>query len=202
MSAELLASIMVAGFGLGIVHALDPDHLMTIATLSASGDTRASSLRQATLWSLGHGALLVALAGAVALAGVGLPAAVPSGAERAVGLILILAGASALWLHHPPHGRGTGLRERAPLAVGMVHGLAGSGTMLALIPASLANPVVALLYATIFSLGVLAGMMGFGLVLGKAQRQFEVHLPGAHRIARVALGTGAMAMGAYWLQAG
>lgn len=201
MSAALLLSIVATGFGLGVVHAFDPDHLMTVAALAARADGKAATLRFGTLWALGHGAILLAITVAVILLGWSLPSAVPAKAEHAVGFILITAGAMALWLRHPPHRHSPSLREKAPFLVGLVHGAAGSAAMLALIPATLYSPVMGLGYAVIFSLGVLAGMMGVGLSFDRIQRRLVAGAPRVHGALRRVLAVAAIGMGAYWLQA-
>lgn len=201
MSLILLGTVLLWGFGLGLLHALDADHLMTVASLSARTDSRGATLRFAALWALGHGGLLVAIAAAVFLLDWTLPEALPAGAERTVGVILIAVGASALWLRHPPHGSPRTLREKAPFAIGLIHGLAGSAAMLALVPATLYHPALGLAYAVIFSAGVLAGMMGFGAVIGRLQHGLTQAMPQAGKFARIVLGIGAIGMGAHWLSA-
>ena len=201
VSALLILPILVSGFALGLVHALDPDHLMTIASLSAGEDSKRVTLRNAALWAVGHGGLLVTIAVVVVFAGWSVPTALPHGAERLIGLILIIAGASALWLRHPPHAHRSTLRQRAPVLVGAIHGLAGSAAMLALIPLSLSNPIAGLVYTLTFSVGVLAGMTGFGMILGHVQHRLVELSPTIHRTAGGVTGALAMVMGAYWLQA-
>jgi len=207
MTGLSLAPVLFTGCSLGMLHALDPDHLMTITTLSARTDEtgasvgRSATLRYAALWALGHGGLLVLIAMAAFLLGWTLPAVVPQLAERSVGLILIAAGAALLWLRHPPHGQALRLREKVPFAVGVVHGLAGSAAMLALVPIALYQPLMAVVYALVFSLGVLAGMMLFALALGRAQLAMAQQLPGLAKAFRLVLGLGALGMGTFWLAA-
>lgn len=201
MTLAVHLSVLAAGFTLGLVHALDPDHLMTVSSLAARENRRTATVRFAALWALGHGGLLVAVAAAVVLLGWTLPAVLPESAERAVGLVLMAAGASALWLRHPPHGARRSLRESAPFAVGLVHGLAGSAAMLALIPASLYHPALGLAYAVLFSLGVLGGMLGFALALDRGRHEMFRHSPGIAKGFRLALGTASIGMGLYWIQA-
>ncbi|MCK9543827.1 MAG: hypothetical protein M0R03_17550 [Novosphingobium sp.] len=201
MTPDLLVSVLLVGFTLGLLHALDPDHLITVASLSARPDANDATLRYAALWALGHGGLLVAIAAAVMLLGWTLPEALPAGAEWTVGLILIGVGASALWLRHPPHGKRSNLREKAPFAIGLIHGLAGSAAMLALIPVTLYRPAAGLAYAIVFSFGVLVGMMGFALVLDRVQHGLAARVPALQRAVRLTLGIGAIGMGAYWLSA-
>lgn len=205
MTLLMLFSVLLVGFSLGLLHALDPDHVLTVASLTARDDAKSATLRHAAMWSLGHGGLLVALAAAVIVMGWTLPDAVPSSAERFVGVILIAVGASVLWLRHPPHGSrkrlAGGLSERAPLVIGMIHGLAGSAAMLALVPVTLYRPEVGLAYAVLFSLGVLVGMTGFGLVFAQGQRLLAARLPAAQRAVQMVLGVGAIGMGVHWLSA-
>ena len=207
MTLALLISVLLVGFSLGLVHAMDPDHLVTIAALSSQDDTNGATMRFAAIWALGHGGLLVAVAAAVFLLGWSFPDAMSHWAERAVGIVLVGTGMSAMWVlrhrHRPVVAAGpiAGLRQRAPFVVGLVHGLAGSASMLALVPITLYSPVAGLAYAVIFSLGVLAGMLGFGLVLDRLQQGLISTWPAIHQATRLIFAVGAIGMGTYWLQA-
>jgi len=207
MTLTLLMSVLLVGFTLGLVHALDPDHLVTIAALSAREDANGATLRFAATWAMGHGGLLVTVATAVLLLGWSFPDALSHGAERAVGAVLIVTGISALWFLRRQRGQAVvttpvaGLRQKAPFAVGMIHGLAGSASMLALVPITLYSPVVGLAYAVIFSAGVLAGMLGFGLVLDRLRSRLVSGWPALHHATRFVFAIGAIGMGTYWLHA-
>lgn len=142
----------------------------------------------------------MAIALALHLLGWRFPELLAAIAERSVGVILIAVGASVLWLRHSPHGN-KGFRRKAPFAIGIVHGMAGSATMLALIPVTLYRPEAGIVYAILFSLGVLAGMLGFGWLFGRGQQFLGDRLPGVRAAVRLLLGVGAVGMGAYWLQA-
>lgn len=200
MSAAV--SILMAGFVLGMIHALDIDHIMTISSLSAR--PKAATLRFAARWALGHGGVLVLVAAAALLLQWQLPEAVPASAERMVGVVLILAGLSVVGFpfrnRHAAPGQAT-LREKAPFAIGVIHGLAGSATLLALVPLALYRPMEGIGYAAVFSLGVLCAMMGFAFLLDRAQRRLLAGMPQVHAASRVALATGAIGLGLYWVQA-
>lgn len=205
MSTGAFIAVLLASLPLGFLHALDTDHVMAVSSLAAREDGRRASLRYAALWSLGHGGLLMLIALAALFFHRALPPALPYWAERLVGVILIVAGASMLWALFkghglaPPHRHGAGVPLRAPLLVGMVHGTAGSAAALALIPMSLYRPELGLAYVLVFSIGAMAGMMGFGLCLGEMQRWL-----GARTLLgfRTVIGVAAIGFGLSWLQAG
>ena len=85
---------------LGFLHGLGADHLMAIAALAVDGNTdrrQARVVRTAVGFALGH-ALILALGATLAvMAGLLIPAAVSSGAERAGGMMLMAMGAFGLW---------------------------------------------------------------------------------------------------------
>jgi nickel/cobalt transporter (NicO) family protein len=82
------------------LHGLGADHLMAIAALAVgdSADRRQTRvLRTAVGFAFGHAAVLGAGAFLAVTAGLLLPAAVSSGAERVGGAMLIAMGAFGLW---------------------------------------------------------------------------------------------------------
>jgi ABC-type nickel/cobalt efflux system permease component RcnA len=82
---------------------------------------------------------------------------------------------------------------RRPLAVGMVHGLAGSAALTLVVLSSIPSPLVALAYIVVFGLGSIAGMGAasalLALPLGLAS------LAVARDRLRVVVGAGGMAFG-------
>jgi cytochrome c biogenesis protein CcdA len=92
---------------LGLRHATDPDHLTAVATLIA-GDERRGAARARLLgiaWGAGHAVTLFACGLPVVLAGDGLPAAVHTGAELAIALVIAVLAARLLvrWSHGAFH---------------------------------------------------------------------------------------------------
>ena len=151
--------LLALGAGGGLLHALDADHILAVSTVAAGGDaSRRRVLRTALNWALGHGLSL----GVVTLSVLGLGLAMPEGlsamAELLVGVILLAAGLSLLWAgwrgevalslhrhgglpaHAHLHGRdhvgapGRGLVDHRPVLIGIIHGVAGSAPLLALLP--------------------------------------------------------------------
>jgi ABC-type nickel/cobalt efflux system permease component RcnA len=90
--APLLVALGVA-FLLGLRHASDPDHLVAVTSLVAAedGDTRKAA-RLGAWWGVGHAFALMVIGVPLIVFKTELPASLESGAEKAIGaLILVLA---------------------------------------------------------------------------------------------------------------
>jgi ABC-type nickel/cobalt efflux system permease component RcnA len=193
----MLASIggILLGLLVGLRHAFEPDHLTAVSTLAIeTRDTRRSALL-GVIWGIGHTAALVVVGTLLLATGALLPERTEAALELGVALMLIVLGVRSLWLgaregrlgavHHHHHADGAhvhagpgehlhiGRRTFAlrPLIVGLVHGLAGSGAMTALVFAELPDTVSRLLYIMLFGLGSIFGMaVASGLVGASLQR--------------------------------
>jgi ABC-type nickel/cobalt efflux system permease component RcnA len=99
--------------------------------------------------------------------------------------------------HHVHLGRLT--LARRPLVVGLVHGLAGSGTMTALVLANLPSVTARLLYITLFGLGSVLGMALLSGLLGwPLSRLVDGRRPQLLRAVSAVTGLGSAAYGVYW----
>ncbi|HZF32084.1 MAG TPA: hypothetical protein VE907_23405 [Gammaproteobacteria bacterium] len=207
---------LLLGVGFGLVHAFDADHLATIGGL-AINNRRLTPAGYALRWALGHGISL----GLVAIAALGLGFAqvvdwtlygefVVCAALLMIGTQGLLAarrstvrehGQSAprahVHLFAPFHTHGRS--GRAGVALGMVHGSAGSAAVLALLPLSrLHGGFANALYLFSFSAGVALGALAFATVFAAFARR---SLAAGARITRgfqAAVGALAIASGA-WL---
>ncbi|HLL24090.1 MAG TPA: hypothetical protein VK427_18285, partial [Kofleriaceae bacterium] len=84
-----------------------------------------------------------------------------------------------------------------PLVIGLVHGLAGSGALTAVVFADLASNALRVSYLVLFGLGSVAGMAVATGVAGASVRSFA-HRPASRR--RLSLVTGALSIviGVLW----
>ncbi len=197
-----LASVLVAGLLMGMLHAFDPDHVLTMASLGSRPDSRNATRRYALSWGIGHGGILVIAALALLLFEFPLPDSLPQGAERLVGIIMIAAGGSlalALWRGRDIRQQPSYLQRKAPFVIGMVHGTAGSAAVFALLPMTLLSPMLGVVYVLVFSLGVLVGMMGFGFGFDRLTNVVGHYAQALERPLRGAVATVVMAFGGYWL---
>jgi hypothetical protein len=92
-----LASILALGFVLGMRHATDADHLAAVATLATRSRSVGHTVAQGIAWGTGHTLTLMFFGGAVLVLGAVVPAQAAQALELAVGVMLCLLGADALY---------------------------------------------------------------------------------------------------------
>ena len=112
MDAHSSLTILILAFGLGMLHALDADHIMAVSSLSSTRPGFRQSLQFCARWAIGHGTALLLIGCAVLVFGMAIPARLSELAESLVGVVLILLGLFVLWdlyrqrahLHVHQHG--------------------------------------------------------------------------------------------------
>ncbi|HEY0882318.1 MAG TPA: hypothetical protein VGD87_12335 [Archangium sp.] len=194
---SLLPSLV--GLSLGMRHALEPDHLAAVSTLASEerGGLKAS-LRLGAYWGLGHSLALFAVGGTLAFVGAQMPESLALGFELAVAVMVMTLGLRAVVRsfsegragaeHTHAHGGLTHTHvapsehlhvsrwtlATRPLLIGLMHGLAGSGALTALVLAELPTAAARLTYIVLFGLGSVVGMSALtglaGLPLMKLAR--------------------------------
>lgn len=87
-----LYTLITLALSLGIVHALDADHIMAVSALSTSNINSRSSVKFCLRWALGHGVTLITIGACVFLFGMAIPDQLSVYAEHIVGLVLIFLG--------------------------------------------------------------------------------------------------------------
>ena len=216
MDYSQLPVLLSLAFGLGLLHSLDADHIMAVSNL-ASGQSVKTNVQFCLRWALGHGLTLFIIGMLVFALGISLPEQLSLYAERCVALVLILLGLYVLYdvlrrrihihfhqhddqpkhAHWHSHAKQASHRHNhTALFVGMLHGLAGSAPLLALIPISMTQqPRYGFIYLMIFSLGVIVSMLLFGGLLGMVSKHVIEYSEKAFRIVRAVLGLGAMTIG-------
>src|SRR5580698_6839154 len=155
-------SAAALGFLLGLKHATDADHVVAITTIVS----RERSFRRAAwiggLWGIGHSLTVFLVGGALVVFRIAMPPRVGLALEFGVALLLILLGfnnlrpgAKAATHSHEIPVKFNGVR---PIAIGIVHGLAGSAAAALLVLAAISDTMYALAYLFIFGVGTIAGM--------------------------------------------
>jgi high-affinity nickel permease len=175
--APLLVALGIA-FLLGLRHASDPDHLVAVTSLVAAedGDTRKAA-RLGAWWGIGHAGALVALGIPLIAFKTHMPAWLESGAEKAIGAVILVLAARVIYkwargdyratshAHDDGHGirrhlrRGDGHRHkhvkvrtnRQALSIGLLHGLAGTGAIVLLLIAALPSRLEAAAALAVFA---------------------------------------------------
>ncbi|WP_053981238.1 sulfite exporter TauE/SafE family protein [Marinagarivorans algicola] len=212
--------LLLVGFGLGLMHALDADHIMAVSVLNSQKTSIKRTLVQSGRWALGHGGMLLCCGILLFGVGVPIPESIQKTAEMSVGVLLIVLGVMCVIrirkdkLTFERHSHGdivhahwyenthahTTKHSHKPVFVGMLHGLAGSAPALALIPA-VANGqfMPAMLYLVIFSLGVMLSMLFFGLGFAHIQQFLSRRSHVIFQLSRHGLALSSIALGSYWL---
>ena len=173
--------------GLGARHALEPDHLAAVSVLAADRGGARRGLLIGALWGIGHTLSLLACGLAVAIATARIPARLTDLFEIAVAAMLVALGARAVLQgfrketsrRAPPHGQlhapvGSARHHHVarpalairPLLVGAVHGLAGSGALVALATASFPTAAARVAFIALFGFGSIAAMAAISGLAG------------------------------------
>jgi len=212
---------LLVGVAMGARHALDPDHLAAVSVLAADAPGARRGALLGALWGIGHAAALLGTGLVLAVLAAELPPALCDAFELAVAVMLIVLGARAI--HRVLRGPGDGpniLHAHArvshrhagppahvhvarrtlalrPLAVGVVHGLAGSGALTALVLARLPSPHLRFAYLALFSVGSIVGMCVLSGLAGWPLARIARH-PRAARLLLGTVGAASAALGLIW----
>ena len=215
----------LSGLVAGAAHVVTgPDHLAALAPIAVQDPKRAA--RMGFRWGLGHGLGVAALGGLGIFARTWLDvAALSAWAEVLVGFVLVVVGgwafltASRLVVHDHAHGhedadhshlhvhatfadhdaadahRG---HNHAAFFVGALHGAAGTGHLLGLLPSLALPPLEAALYLAAYFIAAVLAMVGFGGLMG-----YFVRNRGPGVLKRAMYGSSALAivLGVYWVGA-
>ncbi len=158
---------LVFGFLQGLRHAFEPDHVVAVSTMISEQRSTRARIAYAAAWGVGHASMLVVVGAVLMLLRAELPPRIDAAFEVAVSLMLIALGSRAVRQavreaaprpRAHVHASRRGWRALGPLAMGMVHGLAGSGALTALVVARLPSPAVGVVFMILFGLGATLGM--------------------------------------------
>lgn len=222
------ASVIGVGFALGLMHALDADHVMAVSTMSNARPGFWRALRFSSHWALGHAGVLMGCGLLLFGLGLSIPESLQHWAEAGVGVLLIVLGFLCFWRFHCErvrlkahshgdvvhthwHVEGKGKRHggedthadsnHAPVMVGMLHGLAGSAPALALVPVAADGEwATGLLYLGIFSLGVMLSMLFFATGFAALQKLLQEKYQAIFQWHRYAIAAFSVILGSFWLQ--
>lgn len=183
------------GLVVGLLHAFEPDHVAAMGTQNMARTSSRYSLRDnmgrssilGAVWGAGHATTLVLFGMMVYIAAYIIQDWIFAGLEIGVGVMLLVLGMSAilgrddLWSihrHHHIHKDGTSHSHRHDHAdmhhrhthrsyvIGMIHGLAGSGALVALTIPVIDAPAMVFVFMVVFGAGSALGMSAASGLLG------------------------------------
>lgn len=210
-----LLTVCALGFLLGVRHATDPDHVVAVSTIVSRHRSLGGAALIGALWGVGHTVTIVLVGGAIILFGWVIPPRVGLSMEFSVALMLIALGVFhiAMLLRQVRRGAWGGNTETArarvqtstpttdgrirlrPLAIGVVHGMAGSAAVALLVMAAIGRSSWALLYLLVFGAGTVVGMMLITAVIGVPFAHSGKRAPRLHHGLRFAAGAMSLGLG-------
>lgn len=184
-------AVLIIGFLFGLYHAVEADHLAAVSAIVSEHKRVWTASIIGGFWGLGHTISLVAVGALVIFAKLPISESTEAWLEGIVGIMLVFLGLNALrkifsaekihahthahdgHSHTHIHMHKDEAAERshhrfAPrtVAVGLVHGLAGSAGLMLLVLPTISSPAVAMFYLVIFGVGSIAGMMIMSVLMG------------------------------------
>jgi high-affinity nickel-transport protein len=159
-----LLPLIAFGFFLGMRHATDPDHVVAVTTIVAREKRISMAALIGVLWGVGHTVTILLVGGAIILFGIVIPPRLGLTMEFSVAMMLVALGALNLSgilkrVASPAHTQNRYGTAARPVAIGVVHGLAGSAAIALLVLAAVHSAPAAIAYLAIFCVGTIAGMM-------------------------------------------
>jgi hypothetical protein len=212
---------LLLGIAMGARHALDPDHLAAVSVLSADAPGPRRGAVLGAMWGIGHAIALLATALVLAMLAADLPPALCDAFELVVAVMLVVLGGRAMQralrdgdrgpstFHahrgiahvHPGIGAHLHVAKRTlairPLLVGVVHGLAGSGALTALVLARLPSTPLRIAYIALFGVGSVVGMTALSGLAGWPLARLA-RRPSAARLLFGTVGAATAVMGLAW----
>lgn len=182
-----LFSVLTIGFVLGIRHAIEPDHVIAVSTIASQSKKLWHASLAGVFWGIGHtitlfivGIILILMKGEI-------PGKWSMSLEFLVGIMLVYLGVTTILsfknIHVHTHGHDGdehkhvhthehgGKHEHKhkhkhkhvsylkSMSIGLVHGLAGSGTMVILTMSTVKSVWEAAIYILLFGVGTVIGML-------------------------------------------
>jgi high-affinity nickel permease len=186
MNFSLLAPLAL-GFLLGLRHALDADHVAAVTTILSRESKVSRSILIGMFWGLGHTVSLFLVGGLIIGFKVMIPESISNYFEAGVGVMLVFLGLDLLRKlaksrtihthvhshdgveHHHAHMHEGDFLEthdahegfsssRRPFFVGLIHGLAGSASIVLFLLPALPSVLLGIVVLALFSAGMMLSM--------------------------------------------
>ncbi len=192
--------ILGAFFLLGLVHALEADHLSAVASFVARRSTWMVALGQGMRWAIGHGTSLLILGSILYFLKASFSASWQNLLECGVGLGLILAGIFCIadvFLGSVPKSKGS---KHPALWMGILHGMAGTGALVGQVLAVAGSSSYVFVVGNVFAFnaGVFIAMSIYAAILGKGVSLSGKYFHRARGLVQMGIGLWTLLLGGFW----
>jgi ABC-type nickel/cobalt efflux system permease component RcnA len=215
--------ILLTGLGLGLGHSLDPDHVVAVSTLVCNNKSLRKSITSATIWGIGHSAVLLVIGLLVLTLRVVIPQTILKLFDCAAGVLLIILGIFVVkpliakrisppkittyehsHFHSHPHSHThehdyenehsrTHLHKSA--ITGAVQGLGGSAALMLVTVSTVNSVVVGTAFIVLFGVGVILGMVGIACLVGSVIAYTASNLEKVHNLIKALTGSASIVFG-------
>jgi high-affinity nickel permease len=209
--------ILLTGLGFGFAHSLDADHVVAITTLVCNNRSIRKSVASATVWGIGHSAVLFIVGLAVLILRVAIPESVVNIFEFAAAILLVALGiyvirpliTERIHLHqhkagiahkhshshsHTPDTTGHHQLHKSALT-GVLQGLGGTAALMLVTLTTVSTVEMGILFIIIFGVGVIMGMVCISCLVGSVIAYTANRMEKVHKIIIAVTGSGSIAFG-------
>ena len=215
--------ILLTGLGLGLGHSLDPDHVVAVSALVCNNKSLRKSITSATVWGVGHSAVLLVIGLLVLTLSVVIPQTVLKLFDFAAGVLLIILGVMVVrpliaerishhqgtaqeHIHSHPHPHShthehdhenehshTHLHKSA--VTGALQGLGGSAALMLVTLSTINSVIIGTAFIFLFGLGVILGMIGIACLVGSVIAYTASNLEKVHKLIKALTGSVSIVFG-------
>ncbi len=153
---------ITAIFSIGFFHAFEADHLAAVSTLVTKRDNILAAVRDGIYWGLGHTSTIFLIGMMMIILKFSFLDNFFTTFEGIIGLLLVAIGIKRLYelfYSEKKHEKSEPHTHKVAYGVGLLHGLAGSGSVVLLIISNVPDSWNGMLYLLIFGMGSILGML-------------------------------------------
>ncbi len=162
--------LLVLAITIGIRHAFEPDHMAAVLTVSTQSNSLSATAKQGALWGIGHTITLLIFSMVLMGLNIEIDGSVYLLFEFIIGFILIWMGVvvisrSKFNFNKESNNENPIISENhrtklslKSLSIGLLHGAAGSGVIIALITTTIDSIYLKFTYIALFSIGLIISM--------------------------------------------
>ncbi|MCB9080590.1 MAG: urease accessory protein [Lewinellaceae bacterium] len=163
---DLSFSLLLAA-AVGFSHAFEADHLLAVSSMVTKRNRFITAIKDGVFWGLGHTSTIMLIGLLMVVGKFAIAEQTFTYFEAGVGVMLVVLGIWRLGKlrltapshHHHHHLDFDAGGHHVAYGVGLVHGLAGSGTLVVLVMSQLKTAWGTFSYLLLFGLGSIVGML-------------------------------------------